>query len=85
MTPMTNRVKLCRCLKSLTIVTNSFAFEIKVILSLESTHLSSQAETFPSWGRFKKISGIFHQGRTGGSGSTNFLLKTNMLKTLEMA
>ena len=42
MTPMTNRVKFWIYINSLTIETNNFAFDIKVILGLESTHLGCQ-------------------------------------------
>ena len=35
--PKTNRVNVLRCLQGLSIETNNFAFEVKVILGLEST------------------------------------------------
>ena len=38
MDPMTNRVKVWKYVKGLTIETNNFAFEVKVILGLESTY-----------------------------------------------
>ena len=41
MAPMTNRVKVRRYILGLTIETNNFAFEVKVILGLDSTHLES--------------------------------------------
>ena len=37
MAPMTNRVKVLKCFQGLTIEANNFAFEVKVILGLEST------------------------------------------------
>ena len=39
MEPLTNRVKVRIYFSDLTIETNNFAFEVKVILGLESTHL----------------------------------------------
>ena len=41
MAPMTNRVKVSKHFLGLSIETNNFAFEVKVILGLESTHLES--------------------------------------------
>ena len=41
MAPMTNRVKVRKHFLGLSIETNNFAFEVKVILGLESTHLES--------------------------------------------
>ena len=38
---MTNRVKVWKHFLGLSIETNNFAFEVKVILGLESTHLES--------------------------------------------
>ena len=34
---MTNRVKVLKCFQGLTIETNNFAFEVKVILGMERT------------------------------------------------
>ena len=42
MTPMTNRVNVENCFWGLLIETSNFAFEVKDILGLESTHLESQ-------------------------------------------
>ena len=39
MAPMTNRVKVSKCFWGRLIATSNFAFEVKVILGLESTHL----------------------------------------------
>ena len=39
MAPMTNRVKVKKYFSGLIIATNNFAFEVKAILGLESTHL----------------------------------------------
>ena len=36
--PMTNRAKVWKYFQGLTIDTNNYAFEVKVILSLESTY-----------------------------------------------
>ena len=38
---MTNRVKVKKYFRGLIIATNNFAFEVKAILGLESTHLES--------------------------------------------
>ena len=42
MAPMTNRVKVRKHFLGLSIETNNFAFEVKVILGLESTYLESR-------------------------------------------
>ena len=41
MAPMNNRVKFWKYFWGLIIATNNFAFEVKAILSLESTHLEN--------------------------------------------
>ena len=40
--PMTNRVNVYNCFWDLLRATSNFAFEVKDILGLESTHLESQ-------------------------------------------
>ena len=42
MAPMTNRVNVYKFFWGLLMATSNFAFEIKDILGLESTHLESQ-------------------------------------------
>ena len=42
MDPMANRVKVWKYVKGLTIETNNFAFEVKFILSLESSRLDGK-------------------------------------------
>ena len=42
MTPMTNRVKVRKYFLGLLMTTSNFAFEVKAILGLESTHLESR-------------------------------------------
>ena len=42
MAPMTSRVKVSKYVWGLLMATSNFAFEVKDILGLESTHLESQ-------------------------------------------
>ena len=47
MAPMSNRVKVWKYFQGLTIETNNFAFEVKVILGLESTILNGRLDGRP--------------------------------------
>ena len=49
MAPMTNRGKIQKYFYGLTIETNNFAFEVKVILGLESTHPNGWMGGWISW------------------------------------
>ena len=44
MAPLTNRVKVRIYFYALTIEINNFAFDVKVILGLESTHLEIRVD-----------------------------------------
>ena len=54
MAPLTNRVKVYKDFWGLFIAAKNFAFEVKAILGMESTHLESQDERKHRWKERKK-------------------------------